>query len=184
MKKLLALMIAGVLVLSACSESDQKEVEKKAEETVEKGKEVAKDTKDKVEEKVEETKKDPNTAETENYKYVIKKAEVIDNAMFKDKKLLALHITFTNKTKEPANIWMSSELKAEQETEDTVELLNGANGQYPEDYYPELIKKGDDMDIKPGATVDAVIGYDLIDPKKPVYIRPMFEGDFEIVLNK
>lgn len=60
MKKLLALMIAGVLVLSACSESDQKEVEKKAEETVEKGKEVAKDTKDKVEE-AEEAKEEAKT---------------------------------------------------------------------------------------------------------------------------
>lgn len=183
MKKLLALMIAGVLVLSACSESDEKEVEKKAEETVEKGKEVAKDTKDKVEEKVEETKKDPNTIETESSKIIIKKSEKIDNALEKGKKILALHIEFTNKGKEPVSPWMDQSFKAEQETDSTVEVLTGANGLFPEDYEPKLVKMGD-TDIKPGKTVEAVIGFDLIDPDKPVYIRPFVGDDFEIVLNK
>lgn len=54
MKKLLALMVAGILVLSGCSESDQKEVEKKAEETAEETKEVAKEAKGTVEEETQE----------------------------------------------------------------------------------------------------------------------------------
>lgn len=135
-----------------------------------------------VEEPVEEA--DPNTIEADGYTFVIKEHEVLDSALFDDKKILAVHLTFTNNTNEPANIWMTQSFKAEQETDATVELLMGANGQYPDDYYPELVELGSEVDIKPGATVDAVIGYELIYPDQPVYIRPFIsDGDYEIILN-
>ena len=62
---------------------------------------------------------------------------------------------------------MALGIKAEQETDVTVESLNGANGQFPEDYKPDLVEMGD-TGIKPGATVDAVIGFEIIYPGEPV----------------
>ena len=101
MKKLLALMIAGVLVLSACSESDQKEVEKKAEETVEKGKEVAKDTKEKVEEKVEEVKKEDKVPVTiDQLPYEIKIDKKPDSAGS-----VYAHVTYKNNSKYPVVVY-------------------------------------------------------------------------------
>ena len=136
------------------------------------------------EEPEEEPKNNSNTIETAEYKYVINGYEIIDNAMFEDKKILALRITFTNSSDEPANVWMTQGFKAEQETDTTIEVLMGANGQFPEDYNPELVKNGSDVDIKPGATIEVIIGYDLLDPEKPVYLRPFFGSDFEIVVNE
>lgn len=129
------------------------------------------------------TNRQANIIEDDKYKYEIIKSEVIENSMYPEKKILAIHIKFTNNSKEPTNIWMSQGFKAEQETDTTIELLLGANGQFPEDYYPEQVKLGNDVDIKPAATVDAIIGYDMIDPEKPVYLRPFTGNDYEIILN-
>ena len=81
--------------------------------------------------------------------------------------ILAIELSFTNNTDEPVSPWMSLGIQAEQETDTTVEMLTGANGLFPEDYKPDLVKMGD-TDVKPGATVDAVIGYEILYPGKPV----------------
>lgn len=180
MKKLSMLLLSLLLVLTACNTGEQSK-ESKGETNTEQTKEEV------VENTVKETEKEvknENVIEYNNSLYEIEKAEVIDNAMFPEKKILALHLKFTNNSDEAVTIWFTNPFKAEQETDSTIELLNGANGQFPEDYFPELVKNGDDVDIKPGATVDAVIGYDMLDPDSPVYIRPMFDGDFEFVYNK
>lgn len=184
MKKLSILLLSLLLALTACS-NDEKTKESKEETSIEQTK--AEVVEESVKETVKETEKEvtsENVIEYNDSLYEVVKAEVIDNDMFPEKKILALHLKFTNNSDEPVTIWFTNPFKAEQETDTTVELLNGANGQFPEDYYPELVKNGDDVAIKPGATVDAVIGYDMIDPDSPVYIRPMFDGNFEFVFNK
>ena len=186
MKKIVALLLIALLLIGLTSCGEEKKAEKPAEKEVvkEEAKEESKEETVVEEKKEEGSKNDPNTIEMDNYKFVITEHEVIDNAMFPEKKILAVHLTFTNKSDEPKNIWMTQAFKAEQETDVTVELLNGANGQFPDDYHPELIKMGSEVDIKPGATVEAIIGYDMIDPEKPVYLRPFIGDDFEIILNK
>lgn len=100
------------------------------------------------------------------YIYEIKEVEQI-TSQYDDSQVLAVEISFTNNTDEPTSPWMALGLSAEQETETTVEGLDGANGLYPEDYKTELVEMGD-TDIKPGATVDAVIGFEILYPGEPV----------------
>ena len=61
-------------------------------------------------------------------------------------------------------------------------MLDGANGLFPEDYKPDLVAASD-VQVKPGATVEAVIGYQLKIKDSPVYVRD-WDGNFEYVLNK
>lgn len=91
-------------------------------------------------------------------------------------KILALTMNYTNTTSENQNPWFAfaTNLKGEQETAATVELLMGANGQFPDDYKPEAVKMSD-LDIKPGATVEAVVGFTLADPASGVYVRSFFD---------
>lgn len=101
-----------------------------------------------------------------DYVYEIKEVEQI-TSQYDDTQILAVELTFTNNTGDPTSPWMSQGIKAEQETDATVELLNGANGLFPDDYKTELVEMGD-TDIKPGATVDAVIGFEILYPGEPV----------------
>lgn len=185
MKKLYMLLLAFSIVLTACAtDGENKESNEETQTEQINSEEVETETDEDTVEETEEEVKNENIVEYNGSLYEVVKAEVVDNEMFPEKKILALHLKFTNNSDEAVNIWFSNPFKAEQETDTTIELLNGANGQFPEDYFPELVKNGDDVDIKPGATVDAVIGYDMLDPDSPVYIRPMFDGDFEFVYNK
>lgn len=91
-----------------------------------------------------------------------------------DKQIIAITMNYTNTTDEPQNPWFAIALNMSttQETDVTIETLSGSNGQYPEDYKPEAVAMGD-TDIKPGATVEAVVGYTLEFPGSPVYLRDM-----------
>lgn len=61
-----------------------------------------------------------------------------------------------------------------------METLLGANGEYPEDYKPESVEMSD-KEIKPGATVEVVVGYQPTDPNSPIYLRSDSKDfDFEI----
>src|SRR5690625_4379542 len=119
------------------------------------------------------------TLDTGDYVYEIKDIEQVVGK--EDMNILAVEVEFTNKSDEPKSPWMAGELFAEQETETTVELLNGALGMFPDDYKPELTEMGD-TNVKPGATVDAVIGYEILYPGNPVRLynfmydeNPLFE---------
>lgn len=91
-----------------------------------------------------------------------------------DKQIIAITMNYTNTTEEAQNPWMAIafDMSATQETDVTVETLMGSNGQYPEEYKPEAVAMGE-TDIKPGATVEAVVGYTLEFPGSPVFLRDM-----------
>src|SRR5690625_4982284 len=84
-----------------------------------------------------------------------------------DAQIITVELRLTNNTDEPIDPWMAMGLSAEQETEATVEGLDGANGLFPDDYKGELVEMGD-TDVKPGATVDAVIGFEILYPGESV----------------
>ena len=103
-----------------------------------------------------------------DYVYEIKNIEQLDGKY--DMPILAVEMSFINNTDEPQSPWMSVGIEAVQETDVTVEMLTGANGQFPDDYKTDLVEMGD-TNVKPGATVDAVIGFEIIYPGEPVTLK-------------
>lgn len=126
--------------------------------------------------------KESNIFEDESAKVVIKNYEFLKSQYDENVDIVALTIEFTNKTDEAVDPWFGTPLKGEQETDKNIELLDGANGLFPEDYKPDLVDASD-VQVKPGATVEAVIGYQLKIKDSPVYVRD-WDGNFEYVLNK
>lgn len=133
-------------------------------------------------EKAEEKTTECNTFENDSAKVVIKDYEFLKSQYDENVDIVALTIEFTNKSDEAIDPWFGAPLKGEQETDKTIELLDGANGLFPKDYKPELVAASD-VQVKPGATVEAVIGYQLKIKDSPVYVRD-WDGNFEYVLNK
>lgn len=123
-----------------------------------------------------------NTYEDDSCKVVIKEYEFLKSQYDDNVDIVALTIEFTNKNNEAIDPWFGCNLKGEQETDKTIELLDGANGLFPEDYKPDLVRASD-VKVKPGATVEAVIGFELKIKDSPVYIRD-WDGNFEYVLKK
>src|SRR5699024_5542155 len=172
MNKKLVAIIAGVMVfLGACGANDEgasgDSPEVEAEESTDE--EVANDTsEDSGEEETEELSDD--TVEDDDYKFVIKDVEQIDGNY--DSNVLALEVEFTNKSDESSSPWMAivGMIKANQETETTIESLTGANAHFPEDYKPELVEMGD-SDVKgDDTTVDAVIGFEIEFPGETIHL--------------
>lgn len=130
----------------------------------------------------QESSKESNIFEDETAKVVIKDYEFLKSQYDENVDIVALTIEFTNKRDEAVDPWFGTPLKGEQETDKTIELLDGANGLFPEDYKPDLVAASD-VQVKPGATVEAVIGYELKIKDSPVYVRD-WDGNFEYVLNK
>ena len=166
-KKILTLLFASTLVLGACG-GDNTETEEQKEVT---------DEEEVVSEDIDNEADDSESSENEvsdsyfdngNFEYEIKEIEQIEGEY--DTDVLAVELEFTNNTDEPYSPWMAQGIKAEQETENTIELLDGANGLFPEDYKPELVKMGD-SDIKPGKTVNAVIGFEIQFPGSEVILK-------------
>lgn len=159
MKRILLLMGTLVisLVLAACG-GDSPEKENPSKKGDEESKSGVSDT----------------SIDDGDYVYEIKAVEQI-TSQYDDAQVLAVELSFTNNTDEPTSPWMALGLSAEQEAEATVEGLDGAtvegldgaNGLFPDDYKTELVEMGD-TDIKPGATVDAVIGFEILYPGEPV----------------
>ena len=88
--------------------------------------------------------------------------------------ILAVTLRYLNTTTEPHTPWfaVAYDLAAEQETETTIDLLMGANGQFPDDYKPEAVRLGE-TEIKPGAMADVVVGFVINSPGQPVHLRDM-----------
>lgn len=150
MKKLLFLLIGVTLLLAACGD----------DEPTSEGSNGTNDT----------------YFDNGDYEYEIKEIEQVSSDMGE---ILAIELTFTNNTDDAQSPWMSLGIQAEQETESTVETLNGALGMFPDDYKTDLVEMGD-TDVKPGESVDAVIGYELEYPGEQVRLYDMWEeGLFE-----
>lgn len=172
MKKFLILIVGLALFLAACGGDDGETNETNEPEETTQEDTNNNDEADQEEEQQEDTEEaDSEVSDTSfdngDYVYEIKEIEQMEGKFEDGTQILAIEISFTNNTDEPTSPWMALGLHAEQETDVTVEALNGANGQYPDDYKPELVDMGD-TDIKPGATVDAVIGFEILYPGEPV----------------
>jgi hypothetical protein len=165
LKKLFILLL-GVLLLAACGEEGNEATTPEEEPEQEETNEFE-----------ETTELSDTTLETDNYTFVIKEVEQLEGK-FDDTQILAVEIEFTNNSDESISPWMASagEIKAQQETEDTVESLDGANGLYPDDYKTELVEMGD-TDVKSGSTVDAVIGYEILYPGEQVKLMDFTLSD-------
>ena len=121
------------------------------------------------------------TFEDDSSKIVIKNTEELSSQYDPNKKILAIEIQYTNKSDKAQSPWMAfaTSIKPIQETDKTEELLNGANGLFPQDYKPDLVKMGD-TDVKPDATVDAVVGVEIIYPGSPIIMKDFMDnGSFE-----
>lgn len=179
-----ALMVVLMLLVTACGGGTQPATEAVTEQTTEATAVEGVGTKEVTEAETEissPTSIIGQKIETDDYVIVVNGTEVIEGQYDDFGDILALDITFTNKSDQPTSPWMALVFKAEQETETTVELLNGANGLFKEDYNPEKVKMGD-TSIKPGATVDAIFGYELLYPGEPVYIRSFTGDDYEFMI--
>lgn len=121
--------------------------------------------------------------ETKDASFVMKDFEFLDGKY--GKKILAITMDYVNKTNEPQNPWLNftTAIKGEQETGPTVDLLNGANGLFPDDYKPEEVKMGETQ-VKPNTPVEVVVGFQLNDPTANVYLRSMFGNDFEKLIEQ
>jgi uncharacterized Zn ribbon protein len=178
MKKIIILLVGLMLFLVACGDEGAEETsaEEEPQETVE--------TEEGTEQEESEESEGASDTFLDNgdYVYEIKEIEQMESQFEDGTQIIAIELTFTNNTEEATSPWMSLGIQAEQETDTTVETLNGANGLYPEDYKTDLVEMGD-TDVKPGATVDAVIGYELLYPGEPVKLYDMWEENlFERVV--
>lgn len=171
-KRLIAVIVVFTMLLGACGASGDEKTsgsDPESSKSEEASNDSAEDSEEESEEESEEKLSD-DTVENDDYKIVIKDIEQIDGKY--DSDALALEIEFTNKTDESTSPWMAivGMIKANQETDKTIEMLNGANGLFPDDYKTELVEMGD-SDVKgDGTTVDAVIGFEIEFPGDPVHL--------------
>ncbi|MEN2467920.1 DUF5067 domain-containing protein [Ornithinibacillus sp. JPR2-1] len=162
MKKILFILVGLVLLLAACGNDSNDSGDNGGKSSENKTQETNNDNKD------EDNGSEVSDTGFDNgdYVYEIKSIEQI-TGKYNDTQILAIEMSFTNNSEEATSPWMSIGIDAKQETDTTVETLTGANGQFPEDYKPDLVKMGN-TDVKPGATVDAVIGFEILYPGEPV----------------
>lgn len=182
MKKLLFLFVAMMLFLVACgdnSASDEEsdntsstEIEEASAEETEQEESDAGAESDKKEQ-IDEV--SDSYLDTGDYIYEIKEIEQLNGRFDDGTQVLAIEMTFTNNSDEPKSAWSSLGISAEQETDTTVESLNGGNSYLPENYKPDLAELWM-TDIKPGATVDVVIAFEILYPGNPVRLYDRF-GD-------
>lgn len=129
----------------------------------------------------EEKSASDTTFEDDSSKIVIKNTEELSSQYDSNKKILAIEVQYTNKSDKAQSPWMAfaTSIKPIQETDKTEEILNGANGLFPQDYKPDLVKMGD-TDVKAGATVDAVVGLEINNPGSPIIMKDFMDnGSFE-----
>lgn len=175
--KSLLLFGASILLLTACGDSEEGPKETSAEDA---DTEIVEDAE--VEEE-ENTELVGSTYEGANGIYEFTEVEQMESAITDDQ-IIAITMNYTNTTDEAQDPWfaIAFDLDVTQETDDTVETLDGANGLYPDNYKPEAVEMGS-SDIKPDSTVEVVVGYTLHTPGNPVHFEPfMGEGDFNKIL--
>lgn len=177
MKKIvgLGMTFALVLGLAACGDSEEKGANSSDSSA------KTEDTSSKTDESSENKTTSDTTFEDASTKIVIKNTEELTNKYDASKKILAIEIEYTNKGETAQSPWFAfaSSIKPIQESEQTEEILNGANGQFPDDYKTDLVKMGD-TDVKSGETVEAVVGVEILYPGSPIMMTDFTgNGSFE-----
>lgn len=173
MKRLIILLISVMvaLVLTACGgeKSDAKEEKQSTEKA----------------EKVENKEEDKRSDKAESQLALVEFKEIEQVTGEEGKELLAIEVEYTNKDDEPSELYIDSmfTVKAEQDTEDTVDELDIAFGSLPDDYKPEL-QEMTDKNVKPGATVTAILAYEILYPGEPVRLTNPEMGSEEVPFEK
>ncbi len=181
-KLLLSSALVSLVVLSACGDGNEETTTDPVEETSADSTETSDESTEDADETEEDTQEENDSAtndttlDTGEFVYEIKEIEQLDSQYDASTKILAVELTFTNNSEDAVSPWISQGITAEQETDTTVETLMGSNGLYPEDYKTELVEMGD-TNVKPGATVDAVIGFEILYPGEPVTLKEFTYGD-------
>lgn len=159
-RKLLVVAVILGVFLGACGSkedaSNSKDVEAKSE--------VTKDT----EPENDTGKVSDSVVESEYNKIKIKEVEQIESEL-DGSPLLAVEVEYTNKEDKPSDPWNFSTLTMEviQETESTVDKLEGELSDIPDDYKPEKVEMAR-TDVKSGATVEVVLVYKIKHVGEPV----------------
>lgn len=164
MKKII-LLVALVISITACGGTKTTETQPN---------EVKQETVENITE--EKTAKEPVSALGSTFKgnngtYTIKEYEFM-KGQYTESDIVAITIDYTNSTEENQNPWFAfaTDFIGQQETESSIEELMGANGLYPDNYKSEAVKMSE-IDVKPGATIVTVVGYELAQPESPVFLR-------------
>ncbi|MBM7634028.1 DUF5067 domain-containing protein [Geomicrobium sediminis] len=190
-KYLLSIGLGSALLLSACGDGTDEPSDADEAEGAEEDSAADVDEDDQEELSADE---DDDTANNEvnddyldtgDYVFEFQEVEQMENARDEETQIIAIELTFTNNSDDDTSPWMAAAqaYSSEQETDVTVESLMGANGSFPEGYKEELVNMGD-TNIKPGATVDAVIGYELLYPGEDVILSERSFGNDDITFEK
>lgn len=193
MKKILMLFLATILAVSlaACGDDNEGDVSAADNNSNDNTEEPDTETNDSNDNEENENEEEPANEVSDSYLdngdhiFEIKEIEQMESQFGDGTQIIAVELTFTNNSEEATSPWMAMGIGAEQETDVTVEELYGANGMFPEDYKTDLVEMGD-TNVKPGATVDAVIGFELLYPGEPVRLYDFRsfddDGDFERIV--
>ena len=163
-KKIVVMMLAGVMACSlwACGGSEEPKAEKEAqnkEETVTVPKEEKKDV---------SFENDTLTIEDAVIKITGTEVAPPNTELGEEKSTLIFTYDYTNTSDEPQQpgvVWIAC-FNATQETEATIEDLDVAMA--PQDEKYAEMNEMSYTDVKPGATVQSVISYEINDTTKPV----------------
>lgn len=190
-KTLICALSIGILAACGNQEAEEKPVEepKAVEETQTETKEEAK-PEEKEEVKEEPVKEEENktsqviqaepgetqkdnyfTWETNNAIYKQTGDAFITNSQYDDTKILVIPINFTNKKEDASDPWITFavDFKAYQEDDNQEYILNGGQGQVPEEYSNPI-----NTNIKKDGNIDYYISFALELPEEDAKVTPQF----------
>lgn len=189
-KALICALSIGILAACGNQEAEEKPVEepKAVEETQTETKEEAKpEEKEEVnEEPVKEEAKtsqviqtEPGETQKDNYftwetnNAIYKQIgdAFITNSQYDDTKILVIPINFTNKKEDASDPWITFavDFKAYQEDDNQEYILNGGQGQVPEEYSNPI-----NTNIKKDKNIDYYISFALELPEADAKVTPQF----------
>lgn len=189
-KTLICALSIGILAACGNQEAEEKPVEepKAVEETQTETKEEAK-PEEKEEVKEEPVKEEAKTSqviqaepgetqkdnyftwETNNAIYKQTGDAFITNSQYDDTKILVIPINFTNKKDDASDPWITFavDFKAYQEDDNQEYILNGGQGQVPEEYSNPI-----NTNIKKDGNIDYYISFALELPEEDAKVTPQF----------
>lgn len=189
-KALICALSIGILAACGNQEVEEKPVEepKAVEETQTETKEEAK-PEEKEEVKEEPVKEEAKTSqviqsepgetqkdnyftwETNNAIYKQTGDAFITNSQYDDTKILVIPINFTNKKDDASDPWITFavDFKAYQEDDNQEYILNGGQGQVPEEYSNPI-----NTNIKKDGNIDYYISFALELPEEDAKVTPQF----------
>lgn len=109
---------------------------------------------------------------SDSFHFMIQDTEQLENE--DGVPILAIKARFTNHSDQAITPWLAfiTNIRTIQKVADNDQSLTGANGLFPEDYQPELVKAGEER-ILPGESVETLIGFVIENPGTPVLLTDL-----------